>query len=280
MIPWFQYNVIKLGPISIQVWGLWVALGMILAIGIILVRAKRLGLDANALIDQALWMIVGGLIGARLFHIVFYEPAFYLQYPLEIIKVWHGGLSSFGGLIGAIIGFFSYQHKLSLRGASNERRGNLQWYKRLLHFVRNDRQVFLQKADLFSFAATFGWIVGRVGCFMIHDHLGVHSNCPLAIQTIDGPRLDMALIEIIALVPLAIFFLIHKNRKPGDGFFTYVLFIYYGIIRFVLDFWRAGDIINPDVRYLGLTPAQYFAILLVIIGGYWFVKKNKNSIKM
>jgi phosphatidylglycerol:prolipoprotein diacylglycerol transferase len=254
MIPWFQYNVIKLGPIPIQVWGLWVALGMVLTMTILAIRAKRFGTNVNMIVDLGLWMLIGGILGARFFHIFFYEPRFYFSYPIEIVKIWHGGLSSFGGIVGAVVGFFLFTKKYQI--ASSE---------------------WLKIADQISFAALFGWMVGRVGCFMIHDHLGVHSNCPLAIQTIDGPRLDMALIEIIALVPLAAFFLIHKNRKHADGFFTASVFVYYGIVRFVLDFWRAGDIINPDVRYLGLTPAQYFATLLVVIGGYWFVKIKKTG---
>ena len=242
MIPWFQYTVIHLGPIPIQVWGLWVALGMALSLLIIAKRSSIHGLDRQKMLDLALWIIIGGLIGARLFHVLFYEPSFYFSHPLEIFKVWRGGLSSFGGLAGAAAAFFICLRRFRVSGCG------------------------LRAADVFSYSALFGWMVGRVGCFMIHDHLGAHSNCPLAIETADGPRLEMALMEILGLIPLAIIFFVLRKRKLAHGWYTAVLFMYYGVLRFILDFYRAADIPGADVRYFGLTPGQYSSIILLIIG--------------
>jgi prolipoprotein diacylglyceryltransferase len=98
--------------------------------------------------------------------------------------------------------------------------------------------------------------------------------------------------EILGLIPLAVlFFVVAKREKKlvatgrlprpageggGEGWFTGLLFVYYGALRFILDFWRARDIVGADVRYLGLTPAQFFAIVLVLIGAYWLVKVRKK----
>ncbi len=131
--------------------------------------------------------------------------------------------------------------------------------------------------DMMSFAAVYGWMVGRIGCFMIHDHLGAHSNCPWAMATPDGPRLDMAFMEIVGMIPLAILFFLMRKKSSPQGWYTSVLFIYYGILRFILDFWRATDITNADARYLGLTPGQYFAILLLLFGAHFFLKIQKNA---
>lgn len=256
MFPWFQYTTIYLGPIPIQVWGFWVALGMVIALWIISKRAKTKGEKVEEIMDIAIWAIVGGLIFARLFHVLFYEPTFYLAHPLDVFKVWHGGLSSFGGLFGAVLGVW----------ASVKRR-------------RVDYARLSRINDILAFAAVYGWMVGRLGCVMIHDHMGRPCNCFLAIQSPDGSRLEMAILEILGMIPLAIWFFVVRKKKQPDGWFLAVLFVYYGVLRFVLDFFRATDIVGADVRYFGLTPAQYGSIVLVIAAtviGKKFLTSNEK----
>src|SRR3989338_4204799 len=237
MLPWFQFDTFFVGPIPIRVWGFFVALGMAAALGILWERG---GEKREQLIDHALWVIIGGLIGARLFHVIFYESGFYFSHPIEFFKIWHGGLSSFGGLAGGAVGFFLFAKKQSLA-----------------------KEVIVRIADAMSYAAVFGWLVGRIGCVMIHDHPGTPCNCFLDLQTPQGPKLDMALVEIIFLLPLAILFLWKLEKRVHDGWHTAMLFLYYGALRFILDFFRTGD-----TRYLWLTPGQFFGILLILIAGY------------
>jgi phosphatidylglycerol---prolipoprotein diacylglyceryl transferase len=250
MINWFQYT--NIGPI--QVWGLFVALGMILTLVIIWKRAKRFNLDYNKVIDQAMWMIISGIIFSRFFHIVFYELNIYLNNPTAVFKIWQGGLSSFGGVFGAVLGFFIYAKRKSF-----------------------NKNKIIKIADLISFSAVYGWMVGRIGCFMIHDHIGMKSSAWFAIQTPDGPRLEMALLEIVGLIPLAILFFVFRNKKLKNLWFLNILFIYYGILRFILDFFRATDISHADVRYFSLTPGQYFAIILVVVGGLLYYKRRNGE---
>lgn len=252
--PYFSWTTIELGPLTIQVWGMFVALGILLSMYIIHQRAKRMGLDANLMLDMALWVVVFGFVGARLVHVFLYEPSFYLSNPGQSIAVWNGGLSSFGGFIGAFAGFFLFVKKRML-----------------------SKDKLMEMAEQLAFASLFGWMVSRVGCAAIHDHWGIPCNCPFAIKTPDGPRLDMAVLEIIFLIPLAIiFFLWRKAQKPA-GFFLSILAIYYGILRFFLDFLRATDIAGADVRYFGLTPGQYFAIFFIIWGGYLYKQQNNTK---
>ncbi len=253
MIPWFEWKTIMLGPLTLQVWGLFVAMGMLVGVWIISKRGKHLGVNTDNLFNSAFFMIVFGLIFSRLFHILFYEPGFYFQNPVEIVKIWHGGLSSFGGLFGAVVAFFVCIKKF-------------QW-----------REKMFLIADILSFGAVFGWMIGRVGCFMIHDHLGQHSNCPLAMQTPDGPRLEMAFLEILAMIPLALLFFLFRKKQVAQGWFTGVLFVYYGVLRFVLDFFRATDITSADTRYFGLTPGHYSAIVLVLLGGFVLYKTKRKK---
>jgi phosphatidylglycerol:prolipoprotein diacylglycerol transferase len=253
MIPWFQYTVVHIGPVPIQVWGFFVALGMVLTFWILAKRAPMYGIQKEGILDAAFLMIFFGLVFSRLFHVFFYEFGYYAAHPIDIFKIWQGGLSSFGGLCGAGVGF---------------------WYA--VRKKKIAKEKLLKAADLLGFAALFGWIVGRIGCFMIHDHMGRPCDCFLAINTPDGPRLEMALLEILALLPLALIFFIARKKSMPEGWFVSVLFVYYGLARFILDFFRATDIEVADVRYLGLTPAQYFAILLVGAGVWLYIRKSKK----
>ncbi len=247
MLPWFEFTTISLGPIPLQVWGFWVALGVVIGTVILARRLGRLGVPKELPLDLALAITIGGFIGARVFHIVFYEPHFFLAHPSEILKIWHGGLSSYGGFVGAAAAFF--------------------WFARKQKFEAVRRRLSMVGLfDELSFAALFAWMIGRVGCVMIHDHLGIHSNCPLAFAKPDGPRLDMAFLEILGLIPLVVFFLWSRKRRLPQGLLSGVLFVYYGALRFILDFFRATDIASPDARYWSLTPAQYFSILMLMLG--------------
>ncbi len=250
MIPWFEWKTIMLGPLTLQVWGLFVAMGMLVGVWIITKRGKRFGVNTDQLFNMIFFLIVLGLIFSRLFHVFLYEPDFYLEHPGEILKIWYGGLSSFGGLFGAGVGFLFLIKKF-------------QW-----------KEKFFLVSDILSFGAVFGWMIGRIGCFMIHDHLGQHSNCPLAIQTPDGSRLDMALLEILGMIPLAIVFFVFRKKHVAQGWFTGILFVYYGVLRFILDFFRATDIAAADTRYFGLTPGHYSAIILVFVGGFILYKTS------
>ncbi len=243
MLPWFQYTTVHIGPIPIQVWGFFVAMGMLLSIVILQREAKKRAISAEPLLDLALKMIIYGVIFSRLFHVFFYEPAYFIANPFEIFAIWHGGLSSFGGLFGAFLAFVRAVKKGKIK------REQLPLYGNML-----------------SFAALFGWLLGRVGCVMIHDHLGALSTSFLAFRSPEGARLDMAFLEIIFLLPLAVVFLVLKKKKIRH-LFTPFLITYYGVLRFILDFWRADpSFATGDARYLGLTPGQYFAIVLVAAG--------------
>lgn len=251
MIPYYQWSTIHLGPITIQVWGLLVALGMGLSLLILWKRAKKYNFDPEQLLDISIYLIILGLIFARVFHIIFYEPEFYFYNPWEILKVWRGGLSSFGGFFGAVLGFFLFIKRKKVAKKS-----------------------LLSIADQICFAGIYGWIIARVGCSFIHDHLGKLSDGFLAVDFPGGSRLDMAIIEIIFLIPLAVVFFLLGNKKLFNGFYLSIFLVYYGILRFILDFWRATDIVHADVRYLSLTPGQYFGIVVTLIGIFLIWKKK------
>lgn len=236
MIPYFTWNTINLGPLHIQVWGLFVGLGFVFGAFMASWIAKRRGQDNTIAFEILPWLIFAGIVGGRLGHVLFYEPAYFWQHPAEILAIWHGGLSMFGGLIASMVVGLAY--------------------------LRYRKVDILTHADFLMFGMPFGIWLGRIGCFLIHDHPGTATHFILGTKYPDGVvRHDLGLYEsLVALLTAGVFFWL--ARKPrSTGTFTGLFCIWYGSIRFGFDFLRINDI-----RYLGLTPAQYLSLGLVFFG--------------
>lgn len=249
MIPFFELHAIPVGPLKIQVWGLFVAVGMVAAIWLGSREAKRRGLSADAFIDFSSVIMLCAFVGARIFHILAYAPAAYLADPFKVFRVWEGGLSSIGGFLGAFVG--------------------------AMLFARTRKVSFRAYGDVACYALPLGYALGRVGCFLIHDHPGTLSSSLLAVNFPGGPRLDHGL--LLAILGFAIFtaFVALNRRKPAaigrENGYLPLFMVSYGSVRFVLDFFRATDIAGADARFGGLTPAQYVCLALVA-GGLLLLK--------
>ncbi len=113
---------LELGPLKVHWYGIIITLGMIIAAYIAALEFKRKHMDPAIVWDGVLWVILFGIIGARLYH-VFSAPndgsnsgwAYYSQNPLQILAIWNGGLGIYGGIVGGIIGilFVCRRHRLT-----------------------------------------------------------------------------------------------------------------------------------------------------------------------
>ena len=238
MIPYLEWKTFALGPLTLQVWGLFAAIGVVA--GVLWARrgARRKGMDVDAVESLAFWTVVAAFVGARLFHVFLYEPAYYLARPLEILSVWKGGFSSFGGFFGATAAV-----ALRLKAA---------------------KLPFLKAADVLVPAATLGLGCGRIGCFLIHDHPGTlaHEGWRwIAVRYPDGPRYDLGLLLGVFDFLLFAAFLSLERKRRGEGWTLAVFLLAYAPVRFGLDFLR-----TVDVRYAGLTPAQLLCVPLFVLG--------------
>ncbi|MEK7452165.1 MAG: prolipoprotein diacylglyceryl transferase family protein [Patescibacteria group bacterium] len=241
MVPYFHYTVIHIGFIPIQVWGLMVALGIYFATRVAAKKAKQDGLDPNIVWDFAFWVIVGAFVGARLFQIIYF-PDLYLKDPLELLKFWQGGFSEMGGFVGAIIV--------------------------LLFYFRKHKIAAMRYADCAAYGLPLGFGIGRIGCFLIHDHPGTLTHFILGVKYPDGVRHDHGLYLSIEGFLLFVLFVFLARKKQNAGTFVIAFLILHGTIRFLLDYLRIGD-----ARYFSLTPAQYVSIGMVF-AGIWIMKKN------
>ena len=260
MIPYFNLEIIRLGWLSIHVWGLFVSLGMLSAILFAYKLAKKQKLSEEIIFDGVLWMLVGAFIMARIFYVVAYNPSYFLIHPLDIIKAWQGGASSTGGFVGAFLGLCGYM-----------KRHHLSWKDLLSYF------------DIFAVGLWLGWGVGRIGCFLTHQHPGKLTNFFLAVSYPGGSRFDLGLLE--ALVGLGLFFIYfslftYLSRKQPGLVAKYSVFTYL-VTRFFLDFLRAypQDYMGGDVRYWLLTPAQWVIIVVVIITSALVIKTKRRCLK-
>lgn len=251
MIPYFYFHMIQLGPFMIHTWSIIVVLGFMVGLFVASRRARKFQLDADMVWNWGFWIVIAAFIGARLFYVFFSDWDYFRSNPIDIFKLWQGGMASFGGIIGAVIASVVY--------------------------AKIKKLDFVKYADLFMYAFPLGWGIGRIGCFINHLHPGRLSTLPIAVAFPDGARLDMGLLESLALFALfGVVVLLSRKPRP-DGFYLALVMVSYGTIRFLLDFLRASDLPMSNNRYAGLTLPQYGSILLILGGVYlWHRFKQSN----
>jgi len=246
MFPYIHYDYFLFGPLTIHVWGLMVSLGIIAGTLMARYLAKKYFYSADVILDMVVWILIGALVTARLFHVAFYEPLYYVQNPWDMIKFWQGGASSLGGFTGAGLALWLF--------AKTRRFG---WKEILPYF------------DFSAVGLWLGWGIGRIGCFLTHQHPGKLTNLFLGINYPEGARFDLGIAEsLVGFLLFVIFFLLFKRLvKIRWGLVASLSIASYAFLRFFLDFLRAtpADIAGGDVRYLALTPAQW-GMSVVLLG--------------
>jgi phosphatidylglycerol:prolipoprotein diacylglycerol transferase len=166
--PKINPNIIEIGPVKLRWYGLMYVLGFVTCYVLIgrQRRAHRLGLVGAQLQDLIFSLAIGLIIGARLGYVLFYQSAnylYYLQHPLEIIAIWHGGMSFHGGLIGAL-----------LAG---------------IIFSRRRKVPFWEGADVVAVTVPIALGLGRLGNFINGELFGRPSTLPWAmVFPLAGPE--------------------------------------------------------------------------------------------
>lgn len=243
MIPYFASTTYHILGIPLQTWGTFLAAGFGLGAWMAARRAKEKGLDPERVWDLAFWIFLAAFLGSRLFHVLFYDPGHYLAHPLDAINPALPGYAMFGGFLGAAAAFFWKVKKHALDWAAY--------------------------ADALVWGLPWGCGVGRIGCFLIHDHPGTLTSFVLAVRYPDGQtRHDLGwYLSLIGFATGLLF--LWLNRKPRAPAFWFGLYMAIeGVVRFGLDFLRIAD-----VRYAGLTPTQFLAVPLCVVG-LWLVRRS------
>lgn len=251
MIPYFEIPPLSLGPVQIHAFGVLTALGIYTGARLAARAARRYGPgDDLPLVEGAIWLVMGGVVGGHLLHVLGYHPEILHQQGwTSLLRVWDG-LSSMGGVLGGIL--------------------------TLLVLFRIKGWKVRPYANALALGIAPGWAIARLGCFAAHDHPGVLTDFPLAVAFPEGARHDLGLYEAVLLgVLTGIIYLLARKPRP-EGMLLGVLAIGYAIPRFFLDFLRASDLPFVDGRILGLTPAQYVTFLLVAAGSWLLATASKH----
>ncbi|MGB9338562.1 MAG: prolipoprotein diacylglyceryl transferase family protein [Polyangiales bacterium] len=258
-IPWFRleswdiplpFSLPVLGDtLSIQPFGVLVATGVLLGAWVAGRFAQRNDLDTVATGDLVTYAVVTGFILGYFLNGLFYERETFMEIvrdPSLLFSTWLG-LSSYGGFFGGILGCFiwKYRKKMDL----------------------------LPYANAVCFGLPVGWLFGRMGCFVVHDHPGKVTDFALAVSEYRfgappyQPRHDLGLYEVIysALI-IGLFVWLERRKRRPVGFYCVLLPLLYAPVRFFLDFLRAAPLEGGDVRYGGLTPAQWSSFAMVCVG--------------
>lgn len=247
---------LDLGFFQIHWYGLMYLIAFVGGWGYALLRASRQPWNSEMVGDLLFYVAMGVILGGRIGYILFYDFAHYLQNPLDVFKVWQGGMSFHGGLLGVSLAM---------------------WL-----FARKTQQSLLSVADFVAPIVPLGLLTGRIGNFIngelwgkvTDSPLGMWVYDPLLMQTVQKypTQLLEALLEgVILLLVLAWFSA--KPRTPGAV--AALFLIGYAIFRFIVEFWRVPD---PQLGYLAwdwLTMGQVLSIPMIMAGVllWWYGKK-------
>lgn len=242
-----------IGPITIRYYGIIIMLGVVAATILSYFQAKKRGKDPEIILDSLTWIVIGGIVGARIWHILT-PPAssveqgittmYYLTHPLAAIAIWRGGLGIPGAVAGGSLAFFIYAKKKKID--------------------------FWSWTDIFAPAVALGQAIGRWGNFINQEVYGKPTTLPWAI-TIDPVNRLPEFQAYSTYHPLFLYeslfnllnmgFLLWMYRKwqgklkNGDVFLTYL--ITYPVFRFFMEFLRL------DNSYIGGINANQASMLFV-----------------
>ncbi len=261
----FYHNInpalLELGPLQIRYYGLFYALGFVIAYFLIpyLAKIKGLSITKDDAADFLIYEIIGIVAGARLVYVFVYNPLFYFQNPFESIAVWHGGLSFHGGLIGAVLAAYL--------------------------FCRKKKINFYELADIVVIPVALALALGRLGNFANAELYGRITNVSWCIdysknqfiQNLPSGCRHPAQIyaSIKDLVIFAVLWRI-KDKKLPKGFMFWSFVALYGLLRTIVEFFRQPD---EQVGFIFsyFTMGQLLSFPLFLLGVYMLYRLNKKK---
>ena len=250
-------------PVAFQILSFeirWYSLAYILGIIIGWILCKKIfikNLDINQKFDDYItYLIIGIVIGGRLGYVLFYNFNYYINNILDIFKIWQGGMSFHGGLLGIIIASILFAKK-------------------------NNQDLFVY-TDLVSLVAPIGIFFGRLANFINSELYGKVTEVPWAVTFVQVDNLSRhpsqlyeAIFEGIILFILLLYFR-SKNFLAKPGLISGLFLIFYSVFRLCIEFFRVPD---EQIGYLifNLSMGQIISLVFIMIGTIVFYLKNENK---
>ena len=233
---------LHIGPLDIHTYGVFVAIGFIVGLAVATRRARQEGIDPERIADLGVWLIVSGMLGGKLFHIIFFWNDFIYGWHAEGLRSLRQGFVFYGGFIVASLTAVAYT---SLK-----------------------RLPVGKMVDIFAPSVALGHAFGRLGCFFNGCCYGRPCSLPWAVTfppphvmagiPVHPTEVYEALGNLVIFAALTAFY--RHKRYDGQVWWLYVLG--YGILRFVVEFFR-GDY---DTYYFGhLSIGQLIAMIMIVV---------------
>ena len=254
---------INFDPVAFEIFSLeirWYSLAYITGILLGWLLCKKVfikNVNINEKFDDFMtFIIIGIIIGGRLGYIVFYNFDYYINNKLDIFKVWEGGMSFHGGLLGIIFASILFAKKYN-----------------------QDSFIYM---DLVSLVAPIGIFFGRLANFVNSELYGIPTGVPWAVKfvQIDSfPRHPSQLYEAFLEGIILFFILLYfrkKNYLEKPGLISSLFLIFYSIFRFIVEFFRVPD---EQLGYLifNFSMGQIISIIFILFGIILFYFKNENK---
>ena len=250
-------------PVAFQIMSFeirWYSLAYIAGIIIGWLLCKKILIqksDINEKFDDYItYLVIGIIIGGRLGYIIFYNFSYYINNFFDIFKVWEGGMSFHGGLIGIIVASILFSKK-------------------------NNQDSFLYM-DLVSLVAPIGIFFGRLANFINSELYGTPTDIPWAVTFIQVDNLSRhpsqlyeAILEGVILFIILMYFK-NKDYLKKPGLISGLFLIFYSLFRFFIEFVRVPD---EQLGYLifELSMGQIISLIFFVIGIILFYLKNENK---
>jgi len=259
MIDIFPSRTVALEVLGFQIhwYGLMYLFAFLLAFWMLpkLQKYRGLKLSREDWSSLLAWGVVGVIVGGRLGFVLFYEPEFFLRYPLEIIQVWHGGMSSHGGFVGVAL---------------------------VLLFVCRKKNINpLSLFDLIVIPTAIGLALGRVGNFINGELYGTITSVPWAMsfEEVEGLRHPTQLYAVLKdlFIALICFQYLKKAKTMIPGRTLALFLILYGVARYIIEYFRDQPYGLVDLGVVMLSRGQLLTIPIIIFGLFIWWRLNKNE---
>ncbi|MFZ4077712.1 MAG: prolipoprotein diacylglyceryl transferase [Legionellaceae bacterium] len=237
---------VSLGPLEIHWYGLMYLFGFMLAYGLARFRSKKLhlGWTAEDISDLIFYGAIGVVLGGRLGYLLFYNTMAFFKSPWMIIKVWEGGMSFHGGLIGVILG--------------------------LLYFSHKKKRALLDVMDFTAPLVPLGLALGRMGNFINGELWGRTTSVAWGMifpEAGPEPRHPSQLYELgLEGIFLFILMLVYARKTRPQGAVSGLFLMGYAVCRITIEFFREPDVQLGFLAFDWLTMGQLLSIPMFIVG--------------
>ena len=256
--PQFDPVALHLGPLAVRWYGLMYLAGFV---AFLLLGRRRAagqpwhGISPVDLDDLLFYGVLGVILGGRLGQVLFYEPAYYLAHPLEILAVWKGGMSFHGGFLGVLVA-------MTLWG-------------------RKTGKAFFQVTDFVVPLVPLGLAAGRIGNFINGELWGRVADTALpwamTFPHVDAlPRHPSQLYQAIGegLLLFALLWWFSNRRRPA-GAVSGMFLVGYGVARFAAELFREPDAGIFGQSYL-VSMGQWLSLPMIVAGAAILMRSGKS----